>query len=82
MTIRAAARETYAKWGKAHRAAIKGSKLASFKRAEAAKASTIASMKHKKSVATHIAAANRRAAARAAAIRAHEAVQRHARNAW
>jgi hypothetical protein len=81
-TERAAARENYVKWAKAHRAAIKGRKLAGLKAARAAKASTVADMHHKKSVATHMAAINRRAAARAAAIKAHMAVQRHARNAW
>lgn len=71
---RNAARANYEKWAKAHRSAIKGRKAAGLKAANAAKASAVASKKHMESAAKHMAAVNRRAAARAAAIRAHMAV--------
>lgn len=78
LKIRVAAREEYVKWGKAHRAAIKGREAAGLKAAEAHQAYMVAHKKHSVSVEVHIAAVKRRAAARAAAIRAHRAVKKHA----
>merc|ERR1712195_251042 len=78
LRIRVHTREVYVKWAKAHRSAIKGRKAAGLKAAMAAEAHMKASHKHKVSVTVHIAAVKRRAAARAAAIRAHMAVKRHA----
>merc|ERR1712166_1374493 len=54
-------RENYVKWAKAHRSAVKGTKAASLKRAEAEAASAKASKHHAASVASHIAAIRKRA---------------------
>jgi len=78
LKIRVHTREVYVKWGKAHRAAIKGRMAAGLKAAEAHEAHMKATHKHKVSVTVMMAGIKRRAAARAAAIRAHMAVKRHA----
>jgi len=77
-----AAREIYVKWATAHRKAKNVAKATKEIRADKAARAADASKFHEGSVKKHIAAINKRAAARAAAIAAHMKAQKHAQNAW
>jgi len=77
-----AARENYVKWAKAHRKAKGVSKAHKLIAEDKAKRAHNAKKFHEGSVKHHVAAIRRRAAARAAAIRAHMRAQRHAMKAW
>jgi len=76
--VRAATREVYVKWAKAHRSALSKMQKAALKKMASIKAHKKAVATHKKSVAKHTKAVDKRTAALKAAIKAHKAVHAHA----